>query len=68
MLLHGNYGIEVTGVYGNADNIVEAIIVSEPDLVLMDIEMPLVSGISISIRTKSGSLTIIASTMLSAFP
>ena len=45
MLLHGNYGIEVTGVYENANNIEEVLIASEPDLVLMDIEMPGTNGI-----------------------
>jgi DNA-binding NarL/FixJ family response regulator len=40
LLLQGNDEIKVTGVYENANNIEEALIVSEPDVVLMDIEMP----------------------------
>ncbi|MEO8764912.1 MAG: response regulator transcription factor [Ginsengibacter sp.] len=45
LLLDGNDGIEVTGVYENANNLEEALIAGEPDVVLMDIEMPGVNGI-----------------------
>lgn len=52
LLLHGNNGIEVTGVFENANNIEEALIVSEPDLVLMDIEMSGTNGIEAVRRIK----------------
>ncbi len=45
VLLHGNNEIEVTGLYENANNLKEALIISEPDVVLMDIEMPGISGV-----------------------
>ena len=65
MLLHGNYGIEVTGVYENANNIEEALIISEPDLVLMDIEMPGTNGIEAVRQMKkfNPSITIIMQTI-----
>jgi len=65
LLLHGNNGIEVTGVYENANNIEEALIVSEPDLVLMDIEMPGIKGIEAvrQIKKFNAEITIIMQTI-----
>ena len=65
MLLHGNYGIEVTGVYENANNLEEALIVSEPDLVLMDIEMPVTNGIEAvrQIKKINPDITVIMQTI-----
>ena len=65
MLLHGHNGIEVTGVYENANNIEEALSVSEPDLVLMDIEMPGTNGIEAvrQIKKFNAAITIIMQTI-----
>ncbi len=65
LLLHGNNGIDVTGVFENANNIEEALIVSEPDLVLMDIEMPGTDGIAAvrQIKKCNPEITVIMQTI-----
>jgi DNA-binding NarL/FixJ family response regulator len=65
LLLHGNNGIEVTGIYENANNIEEALIVSGPDLVLMDIEMPGINGIEAvwQIKKFNTEITVIMQTI-----
>jgi DNA-binding NarL/FixJ family response regulator len=65
LLLHGTNGIEVTGVYENANNLEEAIIASEPDIVLMDIGMPGTKGIEAVLQIKNfkPAITIIMQTI-----
>ena len=65
LLLHGTNGIEVTGVYGDANNVQEALIASEPDIVLMDIEMPGTNGIEAvwQIKNLYPAITVIMQTV-----
>lgn len=65
VLLHGNNGIEVTGVYESANNIEEALVLSGPDLVLMDINMPGTNGIEAvrQIKKTNPAITIIMQTI-----
>src|SRR5689334_5757603 len=44
-LINGSAGFACTGAYANCDNLTKNIVDSRPDVVLMDIEMPGVSGI-----------------------
>lgn len=45
LLLHGNNDLEVSGLYENANNIEDALTLSNPDVVLMDIEMEGTNGV-----------------------
>src|SRR4030095_4038263 len=65
LLLQGNNEIEVTGIYENANNIEEARVESEPDGVLMDIEMPGTKGIEAVLQIKkiNPAITVIMQTI-----
>jgi len=44
-LINGAKGFECVGAFGNCDNLVKNLMDTRPDIVLMDIEMPGMSGI-----------------------
>src|SRR5437016_855879 len=44
-LINGSQGFECVGAYPNCDDLIEKIEVTNPDVVLMDIEMPGMTGI-----------------------
>ena len=44
-LINGSNGFECIGAYGNCDNVIKNISETNPDVVLMDIEMPGMNGI-----------------------
>ena len=44
-LINGSDGFECVGAYANCDNLVKNMIDNNPDVVLMDIEMPGINGI-----------------------
>ncbi len=48
LLLHHFKEIELLGIFENADQGIDCITKHEPDLVLLDIEMPLKSGIEVA--------------------
>lgn len=45
MLITGSDGFEVVAAYKNCENVVDEVSAFEPDVVLMDIDMPVVNGI-----------------------
>ena len=45
MLISGSDGFEVVAAYKNCENVVDEVSAFEPDVVLMDIDMPVVNGI-----------------------
>ena len=45
ILLNGTPGYELLGAFGNCTNILEEVKKHDPDLILMDIDMPFISGI-----------------------
>jgi len=44
-LINGSPGFVCVGAYANCDNVIKKIVDGEPDVVLMDIEMPGITGI-----------------------
>src|ERR1039457_2338254 len=44
-LIDGSPGFKCSGAYANCDNLIKNITETEPDVVLMDIEMPGINGI-----------------------
>ena len=45
MLISGSDGFEVVAAYKNCENVVDEVSAFDPDVVLMDIDMPVVNGI-----------------------
>lgn len=52
LLLRTDPSFEVSGSYGNAQNCVEKVLLSKPDVILMDIEMPGINGIDVVRQLK----------------
>ena len=44
-LISLSQNMECVGTYGNCDNILKNVATDKPDLILMDIEMPIVNGL-----------------------
>lgn len=63
-------GIEVTGIYKNGDALLEALPANQPDILLLDIQMPGKSGIELAgiITKKYPSVKMIALTNVDIIP
>ncbi len=58
LLIGGTPGFTVLAQYANAENVVEAVRETQPDVVLMDIDMPGVSGIEAVAQLRRAGLTV----------
>lgn len=65
MLLNGSEGFEVLAAYKNCSNVVQEVEALRPDIILMDIDMPGISGIEglKLIRQKNSSVKVLMLTV-----